>query len=142
MCIRDSPYTEQPVADGEYIPNTYGYPIQGDPYNTKMVKQGVEYSRSNRKLNDAYWLRDSDFFGVWDAENEEWTTASKLNYEEYPGLANVEAAAKSGDYEQAKLAYYNYYVQKESQIGRPEDISDSKTNQITADLLCLSLIHI
>lgn len=135
------PYVEQPVAEGEYIPNTYGYPIQGDPYNTKKVKQGVEYSSGNKKLNDAFWLRDTDFFGVWDSENEKWTTVSKLDYEGFPELSRVEEAAKTGNYEQAKLAYYNYYVEKEKTMTRPKDTSDALSAKITADLLCKNFMY-
>ena len=135
------PYTEEPVPEGEYITNTYGYPIQGDPYNTKKVKQGVEYSSGKKKLNDAFWLRDSDFFGVWDEEKQSWTTKGKLDYDEYPGLELVETAAMAGDYEQAKLAYYNYYVEKEKTMNRAQVTSDTLKDKITADLLCKNFMY-
>ncbi|MDD6483374.1 MAG: S-layer homology domain-containing protein [Clostridiales bacterium] len=137
----DYPYTEQPVGEDEYITNTYGYPIYGDPYNTKKVKQGVEYSASKKKLNDAFWLRDSDLFGVWDEQSGTWSTPSKLDYEAYPEMSRIEAAAKAGNYEQAKLAYYNYYVERENNLNRSKDTSDSTADRITADLLCKNFMY-
>lgn len=135
------PYTESPVPEGEYIPDTYGYPIQGDPYNTKQVKKGIEYSMSSNHLNDPYWLRDADFFGQWNEAKGTWTKAPKLNYAEFPNMSRVEDAAKSGDYEMAKLAYYNYYVNKEASMNRNKVTSSAKKDRITADLLCKNFMY-
>ena len=53
---------------------------------------------------------DEDFFGVYDGD--EWTTPSLLNYEDFPALSAVEEAAKSGDYETAKVEIQKYYRDK------------------------------
>ena len=62
------------------------------------------------ELKDPKHMSDEDFFGVWNGST--WTTESKFKYESYPDLAKVEAAAKLGDYELAKLELLNYMKER------------------------------
>ena len=106
--------TEEIAAQAdEYIDSTYGYTLKGDPG----------------------YISDEAFFGKWSDASGKWTVSPKLDYDNYPGLSPVEAAVKKGDYEEAELAYYNYYVTKEAQLNRKKDVSTTVKDTITADLL-------
>lgn len=107
----EAPQTEVQAAG--YIDTTFGYTLKGDPN----------------------YITDEAFFGKWDATQEKWTVSPKLNYADYPNLAPVERAVKNGDYEDAELMYYNYYVTKEASLNRKKDISTTVKDTITADLL-------
>ncbi|MEG2584568.1 MAG: hypothetical protein RSA27_08685, partial [Oscillospiraceae bacterium] len=110
-----------------YITSTYGYPLKGDPYDkTKTVLS---------KTSGNYTLQDEKFFGKWNSKAEKWEIVGKFNYDEFPGLSDVQTAVKSGDYEEAKLALYLYYRDKERNGTRPKDTSISTKDRITADLL-------
>lgn len=64
-------------------------------------------------------VTDEDFFGKWDNVNRLWVEQPDFNYEKFPGLADVEKAAKNGDYKAAKEALMAYYVpQKNDKIGK------------------------
>ena len=129
-----------PVTDENgYIISTYGYTLKGDPFNVKQVKQGTEYSSGNKKLHDPYWLKDENLFGKWDGTK--WTIAPKLDYGNYPDLQSVEEAAKSGDYESAKLQLYNYYIVKERNLNRKKSITSAKKDDITAELLLKNYMY-
>jgi hypothetical protein len=52
---------------------------------------------------------DTEFFGVWNAATGKWTTPSKLNYADYPGLSSVQTNVKSGNYKLAKTDLLNYF---------------------------------
>lgn len=79
----------------EYFRQTIGY------YKTE------EENYSDPQLEG---YTDEDFFGVYDGEN--WVKESVLNYEEFPALSEVEAAAMEGDYTAAKEALLNYYRER------------------------------
>ena len=132
---------EPTINDDGYITSTYGYSIHEDPFNTKQVLEGKNYSSGSAHLHDAYWLKDENFFGKWDSSSESWSLTGKLNYDEYPDLVDVENAAKNGDYEQAKLALYNYYIMIDRQRGSEKEESSSKTDIITADLLTKNFMY-
>lgn len=124
----------KPIKDenGRII-STYGYPLKGDPYNNMMVNEG---KADGITVNPSYYLRDENFFGKWNMETLSWDIVGKFNYENIPGLANVEAAVKNNnDYEAAKLAIYNYYIVLERERNRKKDTTSAKKDQITADLL-------
>ena len=94
---------EQPRnADGSWDP--YGYPMYGDPMH----------------------ITDAEFFGVWDAVMQSWTTAPYFRYSDFPGMADVEAAAKAGNYETAKSELLEYYRSLQtsraaSSVSKPTD---------------------
>ncbi len=137
-------FTEDPdgnsvTDENGYIISTYGYSLKGDPYNVKQVKQGIEYSASNKKLHDPYWINDENLFGVWDGSK--WSTKPKLDYDSYESLADVEAAAKEGDYDNAKLQLYNYYILKERSLNRKKSITSAKKDDITAELLLKNYMY-
>ena len=70
------------------MPDTYdGYPLYGDPG----------------------YITDENFFGVWDAASQTWSTPGCFRYADYPAMAEVEAAVKLGDYAAAKTALLSYY---------------------------------
>jgi len=60
---------------------------------------------ADEKFVDNVGMSDEEFFGVWDGSK--WTTEPKWNYS-YSGLAEMETAAKAGNYALAKekLLYY------------------------------------
>lgn len=122
-----------------YIVSTYGYTLKGDPYNIKPVKQGIEYSAGNKKLHASYSLDDAHLFGQWDGSA--WAVQPKLDYDNYADLAEVETAAKAGDYEEAKLQLYNYYILKERKLNRAKSTTSSKKDDITADLLMKNFMY-
>lgn len=132
---------ESTVDENGYITSTFGYSMHSDPFNTKQVLEGKEYSAGNKHLHDPYWLTDEDFFGKWNAESETWEKKGKLDYDNYSGLADVESSVKKGDYEAAKLAVYNYYILLERERNREKDISTAKKDQITADLLLKNFMY-
>lgn len=122
------PETGEPTTDENgYITSTYGYGIHSDPFNTKQVLEGKEYSAGNKHLHDPYWLKDENLFGKWNSDSESWEIPSKFDYDNYPGLADVEMSAKNGDYESAKLALYNYYILLERERGRKKLQQRKKT---------------
>lgn len=132
---------ESTIDENGYITSTYGYSIHEDPFNTKQVLEGKNYSSGGTHLHDPYWLDDENFFGKWNSSSESWDIQGKLDYENYPALADVENAAKQGDYETAKLALYNYYIIIERGRNRVKDISTSKADTITADLLLKNFMY-
>lgn len=132
---------ESTIDENGYIINTYGYSMHPDPFNTKRVLEGKEYSSNNKHLHDPYWLKDENFFGKWDIDLEEWEIKGKLDYDNYAGLADVEMCVKDGDYETAKLALYNYYILVERGRDRKKDVSTAKKDRITADLLLKNFMY-
>lgn len=140
--FKTDPDTGEPTTDENgYITSTYGYGIHSDPFNTKQVLEGKEYSSGNKHLHDPYWLKDENLFGKWNNDSESWEIPSKLDYDNYPGLADVEMSAKEGDYESAKLALYNYYILLERERGRKKEVSTTKKDRITADLLLKNFMY-
>lgn len=61
---------------------------------------------------DPDYIPDEDFFGVWNQESEEWEKLPYFLYEEYPEMAEVEEAAKIGDYDTCKTKILEYYRKK------------------------------
>ncbi len=110
------------------IENTYGYTLKGDPYNSMQIKQAKDPFMGN-VVNEAYYLRDEDFFGKGSA-------SGKLNYD-IDDLAAVKAAAESGDYELAKKELLNYYRLKTYN----KDKISSSTDIMTADLLTKNFMY-
>jgi len=60
----------------------------------------------DEELKDPGYMPDEEFFGVWDGNR--WTQTGKFDYANNLGMAQIEAAAKAGDYETAKVELLNY----------------------------------
>ncbi len=82
--------TESNEETGKYIYRT-------NTYDFDLIKK------------DPMLISDEDFFGVWD-ENGNVVIESYFDYEKFPGLAEVESAAKKSDYGKAKEELYKYYL--------------------------------
>lgn len=119
-----------------YITSTFGYPIKGDPYIEDVTINSFTggYSQSNKPYQ-RYVMSDKVFFGEWDAKRERWITVGKLNYDEFPDLANVENSVIEGDYDRAKQALFDYYLNRERNSTRTKDTYSEKKDKLTADLL-------
>ncbi len=102
--------------------NPTGYAYQS-PYNEETTLD----------FTDPQYMSDEAFFGVRDGEK--WTTAPKLDYENYMGLSQVESYAMVGDYESAKSALLQYYQERELQYARPTIGANNKKEILTAQLL-------
>ncbi|MEU6657921.1 heparinase II/III family protein [Streptomyces sp. NPDC046821] len=59
------------------------------------------------------------FFGVWDTSAAAWTKAPVLDYAGFAGLAKVEQAAKSGDYQAASASLLAYFRTREGRTPPP-----------------------
>ena len=132
---------ESTIDENGYITNTYGYSMHSDPFNSKQVLEGKEYSAGSKHLHDPYWLKDENFFGKWNSDTESWEIKGKLDDDNYAGLSDVEMCVKDGNYEDAKLALYNYYIIVERGRDRKKDISTAKKDKITADLLLKNFMY-
>ncbi|MCI9626773.1 MAG: hypothetical protein HFI90_08315 [Clostridia bacterium] len=102
--------------------NPTGYAYQS-PYNEETTLD----------FTDPQYMSDEAFFGAWGGEK--WTTAPKLDYENYMGLSQVESYAMVGDYESAKSALLQYYQERELQYARPTIGANNKKEILTAQLL-------
>ncbi len=122
-------YTSAGMA--ERIENTYGYTLKGDPYNSMQIQRAKDPFMGN-VVNEAYYLRDEDFFGKF--SDGEWTGTGKLNYNNIP---DVEMAVKSGDYSLAKEELLEYYKSKNYK----KDTTSSSADIMTADLLTKNFMY-
>lgn len=68
----------------------------------------------DEELTDPEYMPDEEFFGVWNGT--EWSQTGKFDYDSYPDMAKIEAAAKEGNYEKAKEELLSYM------ISRPESV--------------------
>ena len=73
--------------------------------------------------SDPQYTTDDEFFGVWNQESEEWEKLPYFLYEEYPQMAEVEAAAKIGDYDTCKTRILEYYREKRRNYNISGEIS-------------------
>ena len=78
---------------------TFDYPLYGDP---ALAKDDMAHNAQKR-------ISDEEFFGLWNEKTGDWALKPYWNYEDFPGLAAVEAAAKRGDYYAAKTELLEYY---------------------------------
>jgi hypothetical protein len=69
-----------------------------------------------QKTSNASDISDIEFFGAWDQANNVWLTSSKLNYEDFPGLAEVESNVKIGNYEEARSKLLNYFENRSTRV--------------------------
>lgn len=60
-------------------------------------------------IKDPQYIEDEDFFGVYDTETNSWSRGPYFDYELFPELAEVENAAKMGDYELCREEILKYY---------------------------------
>ncbi len=77
-------------------------------------------------FDDPNYITDEVFFGIWDSVNSKWKSAPYFRYDEFPEMAEVEAAVKSGDYEKAKNEIVEYYrLKAPERITSVNSISDA-----------------
>ncbi len=60
-------------------------------------------------FDDPMHISDEAFFGKWNATKGSWELNPYFRYADFPDMAKVEAAAKSGNYETAKVELKAYY---------------------------------
>ncbi|MEE1043437.1 MAG: S-layer homology domain-containing protein [Clostridia bacterium] len=77
---------------------------------------------------DPQHITDEEFFGVWNKEMGEWDVESCFDYEKFPGLADVEAAVKAGDYVTAKQELKDYYLPQ--QLDKVPDQASADTDEL------------
>ncbi len=65
-------------------------------------------------FEDVSSMSDEEFFGVWDQDSGEWSTAGKLDYSYSADLAEVERLVKLNSYSLAKTALLEYYKNRNS----------------------------
>lgn len=87
--------------------------------NTVPLKASADISMKDRTMYDY------EFFGKWDGEEQ--TYAPKLDYDNFPALAKVEAAAKEGDYEKAKSELLTYYRNMPPRRERTDELPNIPT---------------
>lgn len=73
---------------------------------------GTESLYGSYDYSDPNYIADEDFFGKWNSSTGTWTKAPYFNYEKYPALDEVEAAAKTGNYTLAGQKITEYYKNK------------------------------
>ncbi len=71
-----------------------------------MTKDFVITVLPDEELKDPQYMPDEEFFGEWDGTS--WIQPGKFDYAANPKMAAVEAAAKAGDYETAKVELLTY----------------------------------
>jgi len=89
--------------------------ISGYVYFDNFTVSGYsdEYQAFNpHDMADPMHTSDEALFGVWDSAASSWSTLPMLRYSSFPGLSEVEAAAKNGDYETASEKLLEYYKTK------------------------------
>ena len=80
--------------------------------------------------DDPMFITDEEFFGSWD-EYGDIILEPYFDYEKFPGLAEVESAAKKGDYETAKEALYEYYLpQKYNKVSPSRGVTSNYAFEI------------
>lgn len=155
--METTPEGEPTRDENGYIISTYGYPLKGDPYTGDGLEilsynGGDQYNLSSTTpwtreqfvkagIARFYTMSDKTFFGEWNDAEQKWEIAGKLDYENYPGLADVETSVKKGDYESAKMAFYTYYLLRERNGYRIKNTSTAQKDRITADLLCKNYMY-
>jgi len=96
------------------------------------------YSEFADYYDDPNWITDEDFFGVWDEENGTWIKESYFNYEKYSEeLAEVEEAAKAGNYALAGEKITDYY--REKFLARPIKETYNESTIIAAKMACYNV---
>lgn len=139
-----------------YITSTYGYTLKGDSYvdETEIwshtggaiydLNAGTPGSREKivaAGVDTFYNMSDEIFFGKWDSANEIWAIEGKIDYDKYPGLATAMESVKIGDYEGAKEAYLNYYIERERIANRQKYTITAESDRIMADLLLKNYMY-
>ena len=98
---------------GNPVDNTNIYQPTDDPvfyYQPPVDENGNHDYFGYKMYGDPQDIPDDEFFGRWDDVINDWVLLPYLRYSDFPDMALVEAAAKKGDYEEAKQELYNYYM--------------------------------
>ncbi|GEM_PF-5791638 len=80
---------------------------------------------------------DESFYGKYDADEERWIDAGKLNYEYDDDMREIGEAVKyaNGDYSQVKQMYFEYNQKKTQTQSREPIGDDSKLERLKAELM-------
>lgn len=105
------------------VPSVFAYDGTQNEYYEAAIRQYDAYDYSDPQV-----ISDETMFGVWDGES--WIEGPLLDYENYPGLSQVEEESKAGNYDRAKeelLVYYrevfkNYHYVWGTNYNTPEYI--------------------
>ncbi len=87
----------------------------------------------DEELKDPNYQPDDEFFGTWNGTT--WTKEPAFNYAANPEMSAVEAAAKAGDYEAAKVALLAYM---QSRPASPINNSSAARNTDYVDQMFLT----
>ena len=98
--------------------------------------KGLEVTYDYPIYPDANHMSDEEVFGVWSKEENAWQLKPKFDYSNWPGMADVENAAKEGDYTVAKDALLEYY-RGVSKAGRNEYLYSSVVSKSVHDMSML-----
>ena len=95
---------------------------------------GTESLYSSYDYSDPNYITDEDFFGKWNSSTGTWTKEPYFNYTKYPALAEVEAAAKAGNYTLAGEKITEYYKNKFLAQPRTAQTASDASSVIAAKL--------
>ncbi len=100
---------------------------------------GTEALYSSYDYSDSMFITDEEFFGQWNSSTATWTKEPYFNYSTYTALAEVEAAAKAGNYTLAREKITEYY--KAKFLAQPREITptDSTSSIIAAKLAAYNM---
>ena len=108
---------------------------RGEYQETKEYKFTV---LADQEFVDPEYMSDEEFFGVWDAASNSWTTVGKFDYT-YEGMETVGEIVKSigvgGDYTAAKQALFEYFTEVRTQeaVMLPEESRNTLWADATID---------
>ena len=85
-------------------------------------------------MSDPMDVTDEEFFGVWDAESQSWSTESWFRYDEFPEMEKVESAVKNGDYDKAKEELRKYYISRKDVLYTQSGVNVNDADRLQAEL--------
>jgi len=116
-------------ANGNPVDNSNIYQPTDDPvyYYKPPVDENGNHDYFGYKMygDDPQDITDEEFFGKWDETSKRWILPPYFRYSEYPDMAKVEEAAKSGDYETSKEELQNYYRTMTYRVGSSQSSFDA-----------------
>lgn len=109
----DTAFHEDIVEDAEEEPEAVLQEHQPAAAKAPRAEEGERPKRESTfdypLWGDPNYISDEEFFGLWSDITNTWVKQPYFNYARYPGLAEVESAAKAGRYEDAEYALLEYY---------------------------------
>lgn len=110
-------------------------PNSGNEEKWYSQPENVDGHEGYPMYSDPKQISDSSFFGVWDSSAQKWKVSPYFRYETYPDMANVEQAAKEGDYETAKAELLKYYRGVASNRVSAITSKPDRNSEVTYELL-------